>query len=162
MNIAIFEDSSADEQSILGLYQYCQSFHAYFRNYALIIYTSILIKKKLCHNQLYQNKNQLGFRSLHSVVKIQSLLSNTDDWYFNLDEGTCTGIVLVDFEKAFDKVESEVLVKKLSNYRIKNAERKGFFSYLSNRRQCSENNGGLSSQSPEKFQTFLRHPLLYS
>ena len=53
--------------------------------------------------------------------------------------------MLVDFEKAFDKVESEVLIKKLSNCRIRSTELKGFFSYLSNRRQCCKDNGRLSS-----------------
>ena len=77
--------------------------------------------EKIVYNQLYNylNENQFiyrhqsGFRSLHLVVTC--LLSNTNDWYFNLDEGKCTGIVFVNLKKAFHTVDHEILIKKLSH-----------------------------------------------
>ena len=73
--------------------------------------------EKIVYNQLYNYLNgnqfiyrhQSGFRSLHSVVTC--LLSNTNDWYFNLDKGKCAGIVFVDLKKAFDTVDHEILIK---------------------------------------------------
>ena len=88
----------------------------------------------------YLDKNELiyrqqsGFRSLHSVVTC--LISNTNDWYFQLDQGMYTGIVFVDLKKAFDTVDHDILLGKLSHNGIKNTEDKWFSSYLGNRRQC--------------------------
>ena len=84
-------------------------------------------------------RKQSGFRSLHSVVTC--LLSNTIDWHFHLDQGMCTGIVFVDLKKAFDTVDHDILLEKLSHYGIKNTEHKWFSSYLGNRRQCCRVNG---------------------
>ena len=84
-----------------------------------------LVNKQL-YDYLDKNKfiyrKQSGFRSLHSVVTC--LLSNTNDWHFHLDQGMCTGIVLVDLKKAFDTVDHDILLEKLSHYGIKNTEHK--------------------------------------
>ena len=53
----------------------------------------------------------------------------------------CTGIVFVDLKKAFDTVDHDILLEKLSHYVIKNTERKWFSSYFGNRRQCCRVNG---------------------
>ena len=101
-----------------------------------------LVNKQL-YDYLDKNKfiyrKQSGFRSLHSVVTC--LLSNTNDWHFHLDQGMCTGIVFVDLKKAFDTVDHDILLEKLSHYGIKNTEHKWFSSYLGNRRQCCRVNG---------------------
>ena len=133
----IFKEGSADELS----------------NYRPISVLPVLSRlfEKLVYNQLYNYLNeyqfiyrhQSGFRSFHSVVTC--LLSNTNDWYFNLDEGKCTGIVFVDLKKAFDTVDHEILISKLSHYGVKNTELKWFCSYLSNRRQCCKVNGESSN-----------------
>ena len=103
--------------------------------------------ENLVNKQLYDylDKNELiyrqqsGFQSFHSVVTC--LISNTNDWYFHLDQGMCTGIVFVDLKKAFDRFDHDILLGKLSLYRIKNSEHKWFSSYLGNRRQCCRVNG---------------------
>ena len=53
----------------------------------------------------------------------------------------CTGIVFMDLKKAFDTVDHDILLGKLSHYGIKNTEHKWFSSYLGNRRQCCRVNG---------------------
>ena len=53
----------------------------------------------------------------------------------------CTGIVFVDLKKAFDTVDHDILLEKLSHYGINNTEHKCFSSYLGNRRQCCRVNG---------------------
>ena len=44
-------------------------------------------------------------------------------------------MVLVDYSKAFDMVDHQLLVEKLNIYRVKNREHLWFQSYLSNRKQ---------------------------
>ena len=98
--------------------------------------------ENLVNKQLYDyfDKNELicrqqsGIGSLHSVVTC--LIFNTNDWYFHLDQGMCMGIVFVDLKKAFDTVDHDILLGKLSHYGIRNTEHKWFSSYLGNRRQC--------------------------
>ena len=53
----------------------------------------------------------------------------------------CTGIVFVDLKKAFEIVDHDILLRKLSHYGTKNNEHKWFLSYLGNRRQCCRVNG---------------------
>ena len=53
----------------------------------------------------------------------------------------CTGIVSVALKKAFDTVDHDILLEKLSHYGIKNTEHKWFSFYVGNRRQCCRVNG---------------------
>ena len=53
--------------------------------------------------------------------------------------------MFVDLKKAFDTVDHEILISKLSHYGVKNTELKWFCSYLSNRRQCCKVNGESSN-----------------
>ena len=48
---------------------------------------------------------------------------------------------IYDLKKAFDTVDHDILLEKLSQYGIKNTEHKWFSSYLGNRRQCCRVNG---------------------
>ena len=41
---------------------------------------------------------------------------------FNLDRNKVSGLVLVDYAKAFDMVDHELLLKKLEVYGVKNQE----------------------------------------
>ena len=54
-------------------------------------------------------------------------------------------MVFVDLKKAFDTVDHQILLEKLSYYRVRNTEQKWFLSYLRNRRQCCEVNGIISN-----------------
>ena len=61
------------------------------------------------HKFLY--KQQSGFRSIHSAVLC--LLSNTNEWYLNLDDKKYTRMVSIGLKKAFDTVDHHILAKKL-------------------------------------------------
>jgi hypothetical protein len=61
-----------------------------------------------------------------------------------INEGNwCIGIFL-DLKKAFDTVQHDILLKKLSKYGIKGVALEWFKSYLSDRSQCVDINGSIS------------------
>ena len=53
----------------------------------------------------------------------------------SLDEGKYACGVFIDLQKAFDTVDHEILLKKLSHYDIRGNASSLFKSYLSNRQQ---------------------------
>ena len=67
-------------------------------------------------------RHQSGFRSLHSVASC--LLSNTNEWYQNIDNNKLTGPVFIDLKKAFNTVDTKLLLEKLAHYGIRNVEQR--------------------------------------
>ena len=80
---------------------------------------------------------------MHSVLSC--LLNCTNDWYFDIDEGNCTSVTLIDLKKAFDTVNHLILCKKIYLYGLKNKELCWFRSYLSHRMQCCKVDGQIST-----------------
>jgi len=68
-----------------------------------------------------------------------------DTWFKSLDKGDLTGVVFLDIQKAFDSVNHEILLNKLTFYGIEACENSWFKSYLSNSYQRCLVNGFLSS-----------------
>ena len=89
------------------------------------------------------SKYQPGFRPFHSTLC--ALLEATTEWFLNLDQGQLNSIVFLDLAKAFDTVDHDILLSKLSNYGIKGTSLKWFESYLHDREQQCHINGHLSS-----------------
>ena len=58
-----------------------------------------------------------------------------DKWLKALDRGELVGIVLVDFRKAFDLVDHDILLRKLEYYKLNQNYLNWFRSYLSGRTQ---------------------------
>ena len=80
-------------------------------------------------DQIYQS--QYGFRKKHSCEHaIQELLDIVLKGFKN-NEYTCA--VFLDLSKAFDSLEHEILIKKLSLYGVRGVALDWFKSYLSNR-----------------------------
>ena len=108
-----------------------------------------LICGELCsyftENNLLGNK-QYGFGSLHSTAL--ALGKSVNHWLMNIDNGKMNSVVFLDIKKAFDTVNHEILLQKLSCYGIKDLELMFFQSYLHNRTQSCNINGKMSSYKP--------------
>ena len=85
-----------------------------------------------CENDLIYIR-QSGFRSKHSTET--ALIKITDDLLFNLDDDRVSGMVLVDYCKAFDMIDDTLFLKKLEVYGLSRYSLQWFTSYLKDRRQ---------------------------
>lgn len=86
---------------------------------------------------------QSGFRSLHSTLT--ALLEATNSWSVNIDNGLLDGVVFIDLTKAFDTIDHEIILRKMSYLGVDLAAIKWFSSYLSGRTQRCSVGGKLSS-----------------
>ena len=118
-------------------------------NYRPISLTSHLIKifervlrpkivKHLEENHLLC-QNQHGFRPGRSCLT--QLLKHVDTILNNFLRGWDTDSIYLDFAKAFDKVDHEILLNKLHSYGIRGKLLEWIKSYLSNRVQTVAING---------------------
>lgn len=79
---------------------------------------------------------QSGFRKGRSTTT--ALLDVTDNILAAQDEGMCTLLVLLDFSRAFDSINTTLLLSKLSYYGFDTAALNWFHSYLTSRQQFVE------------------------
>ena len=86
----------------------------------------------LCENNLIYSK-QSGFGKLHS--RETALIKIIDDMLFNLNNDRVSGMILINYCKAFDMVDHFVLQDKLYAYGLDNTSLTWFQSYLSDRHQ---------------------------
>ena len=93
------------------------------------------------NNLLYSR--QSGFRRMYSTEN--SLIKLVDELLFGLDNNRVCGMVLVDYRKAFDMVDHELLLPKLELYGVVNRELAWCHSYLLDRKQIVRVNGSESS-----------------
>ena len=115
-----------------------------------IIPTVARIFERLIYNQIYSylsvnnllSTKQYGFRTLHSTAL--ALSESTNHWLLNMGNGKMNSVIFLDIKKAFDTVNHDILLDKMSFYGIKGGELDFFKSYLSNRVQCCNVNGSMS------------------
>ena len=88
------------------------------------------------------HKEQSGFRQFHSCQT--ALTKITDAWLKEMDQGNITGVTFLDFRKAFDLVNHEILLEKLRLYNFDQRSLEWIKSYLHNRFQ-SVNIGNVKS-----------------
>ena len=69
----------------------------------------------------------------------------TDAWFNAIDNNKLVGVILVDFKKAFDLVDHQILLSKLEFYGIKHETLLWFNTYLSQRQQQVSANNSRSS-----------------
>ena len=64
-----------------------------------------------------------------------ALIRLTDQILTNIDNDELTGLVFIDFRKAFDVIDHELLLKNLSMFGVRPSSVTWFKSYLSERKQ---------------------------
>ena len=84
-----------------------------------------------------------AFRPNHSTET--ALIKLTNELLFNMDNDMVTGLTFVDFRNAFDVINHEFLLKKLSIYGVNDLSLKWFRSYLTGRKQYVRINGCCST-----------------
>ena len=82
---------------------------------------------------------QHGFRKGFSTVT--QLITVLDDWFSSLDKRTRTGVLLLDFSRAFDSVPHQRLVHKLHYFGVRNRTLEWIKSFLLGRCQRLQVNG---------------------
>ena len=105
------------------------------------------ILEKLMYNRLYRflEDNELiyplqfGFRKSYSTSL--ALLSLTENIKQEIDDGKFGCGIFIDFQKAFDTVDHNILINKLQHYGIRGIANDWFKSYLTDRKQFVSING---------------------
>ena len=92
------------------------------------------LNKFLNDNQLLSSY-QSGFRKFYSCHS--ALIQLSEEWLLvsNTDNGCLTGITFLDFRKAFDLVDHEILLQQLECYSFDSNALTLFKFHLNNRQQ---------------------------
>ncbi len=69
-------------------------------------------------------------------------------WTKAIDEDFMNGVILLDLRKAFDLIDHQILLSKLSIYKCSDESIKWFKSYLLDRNQCTSFKGNVSEKLP--------------
>ena len=76
-----------------------------------------------------------------------ALIKIIDELLFNLDKDRVSGMVLVDYRKAFDMVDHELLLRKLNVYGVANQKLNWCRSYLCSKKQVVHVRGKESGEA---------------
>ena len=109
-----------------------------YRPISSLPYISKLFEKSIANRMMsFCNKfsiiatEQYGFQS--SISTCDALIELTETIYNSLDSKKHHFLTLIDFKKAFDCVDHQILISKLESYGIRGMPLRWFTSYLSNR-----------------------------
>ena len=120
----------------VGNYRPISLLNSFSKIYEKLMYNRIMEFLEL-NNSLYEN--QYGFRPQrsceHALLNAQNILLES------LSKRQISLLLLIDFSKAFDMVEHQILLEKLNHYGIRGPVLKWLESYLSNRKQFVSLNG---------------------
>ena len=111
----------------------------------------------------FLHPNQSGFRKKHSCQT--ALTSLVEHWLTNIDNHEFNGVIFVDFKKAFDVIDHDLLLRKLFFYGMSDNALQLFQCYLTSRQQCVIAGTKTSSLSTLKFgvpQGSVLGPILFS
>jgi exonuclease III len=88
---------------------------------------------------------QFGFREKHSTQ--MAIIKLLDDIIYSLNRGEYAAGIFLDFSKAFDTVNHNILLKKLDHYGVRGIPNNWVRSYLTNRTQFCTYDGKSSNTS---------------
>ena len=106
-----------------------------------------IVNKQLlnyCESNAIINNFQYGFRKHKSTTKAVNQLIN--NCFSALDKKMSVLGIFLDFSKAFDTIDHEILLEKLRKYGIRNTESRWFENYLSERIQRVKLGNTLSNE----------------
>lgn len=86
---------------------------------------------------------QHAYRNGHSTET--ALLHMTDEWLAALDQGKLVALLLLDFTSAFDLIDHDILLRKLTHYHFEDGAINWMTSYLTGRKQSTYINGSFST-----------------
>ena len=121
----------------------------------LSVLLNLLEKHKHIHLNDYMAKRQLlypflsGFRRKYSRNTVLAHL--TYSWLTAMNRSEVSGMVFLDFKKAFDLVDHNVLLKRLTIYLKNPCSLPPVKPYLHNRTQCVLFHGSYSSEDSVKY-----------
>ncbi|PFX17087.1 putative RNA-directed DNA polymerase from transposon BS [Stylophora pistillata] len=122
-----------------------------YRPISVLPILSKVLEKHICEylvNFLKENDLfhplQSGFRESHSTET--ALIRLVDQLLFNLDNVKATGLVFIDYKKAFDLIDHNLLLSKLKALGVGEGSLPLFRDYLSGRRQYVNIDGHHSTQ----------------
>ena len=120
-----------------------------YRPISILPTISKIFEKHINHHSMgYLNKymliheSQSGFRPKHSCQT--ALIKLIDQWKECIDKGDIVGTLFIDFRKAFDVVDHNILLRKLQIYKFSPNAIRWFQSYLEYRQQALVTDNGLS------------------
>ena len=119
-----------------------------------ILPTLSKILERAVHLQLYQylitnnflSNKQFGFRKGFSTTT--ALTSFADEVLLNMEQGKLCGAVFIDLTKAFDTVDHQIMLCKLSEVGLSETALHWFRSYLTGRQQRTSCGNVLSEELP--------------
>lgn len=86
-----------------------------------------------------QYGNNKGCSATHYLIKL------TDEAFKSTDKGEATTAITIDYSKAFDYVDHDVLIGKLKKLKVRGSVIKLIISFLSNRSHCTRFANNLSN-----------------
>ena len=92
---------------------------------------------------------QWCFRRLHSTTSCLTHVTNT--LFHNIDKGLITGLVFLDLSKAFDTLDHQILLDKLSKFGFNRSGVQWVSSYLTNHTQSIYIHGITSDSLPVQY-----------
>ena len=172
-NLSLSEGIFPDELKLANVIPIFKSGdHEIFNNYrpVSILCTISKVFEKIMYSRLPNYLDhykvifsyQSGFRKSHSTYMVFMVL--IDKLTRAIDDGKFVVGILLEFSKAFDTMDHDISLTKLSHYGIRGVPLMWSQSYLSNRQQFVTYNGVSSSLETVKCavpQGFILGPLLF-